>query len=157
MTQKIRRCPICGHSPLKPTLVERTFEFGTEEQEPVTIHAHDVPIEVCDNCGESYSGPETARAEHEAICRELGLPTPAEIVSLRERLHLSQDKFAELTGINQGTLSNWECGRSLPNRAMARYLQLLDALPETIQVLTKTSAQLRTDPFAHSTASSTTP
>ncbi len=133
--KKLQRCPNCGYNPLRPSFVDRTFEYGTEEDERITIHAHLVPIEVCDQCGESYCGPEAARVEHAAICRLLGLPTPDEIVRLRERLRLSQAKFADLTGIGEATISRWERGLMLPNRAMARYLQLLDRNPANVRLL----------------------
>ncbi len=126
ITEKQRHCSICGHVPLRATTVDRTFEYGTDEEERIRVHAAQVPIEVCDSCGETYTGPEAARVEHEAICRTLGLPSPSEIVALRERLGLSQSELAELTGIGKATISRWERGRMLPNRAMARYLSLLD-------------------------------
>jgi HTH-type transcriptional regulator/antitoxin MqsA len=115
--------------------VDRTFEYGSEEDERITVQAFHVPIEVCDGCGESYSGPEAAKVEHEAICRILGLPTPSEIVGLRDRLGLSQAKFAHLTGIGEATISRWERGLMLPNRAMARYLHLLDHNPANVTLL----------------------
>ncbi len=133
--EKQLRCPLCGHSPLRPAFIDRTFEYGNEEDDRITVHAHQVPIEICDGCGEGYSGPAAARVEHEAICRILGLPTPAEIVSLRERLGLSQAELAQLTGIGKATISRWERGRMLPNRAMARYLWLLDRNPTNVALL----------------------
>ena len=66
------------------------------------------------------------RLQHAAVCRALGLLTPAEIQAIRERLGPTQAEFAQLTGIGEATISRWERGRILPNRAMDHYLRLLD-------------------------------
>ena len=58
-----------------------------------------------------------------------------QINALRERLGRNQAEFAELTGIGVATLSRWERGRLLQTRALDRYLRVLDALPQAIQVL----------------------
>jgi putative zinc finger/helix-turn-helix YgiT family protein len=140
------RCPLCGHFPLRPVLEDRTFDYGTEEDDRVTVHALQVPLEVCDGCGEKYSGPEAAKVEHAAICRTLGLPTPAEIIALRERLSLSQAEFADLTGIGKATLSRWERGRLLPSRGLARYLQLLARNPRNLDLLKELTAESNPSP-----------
>jgi putative zinc finger/helix-turn-helix YgiT family protein len=135
MAEKLRRCPLCGHSPLRPAFVDRTIEYGSEEDERIAVQVPQVPIEVCDGCGESYSGPDAARAEHNAICRTLGLPMPSEIVALRQHLGLSQAELAELTGIGKATISRWERGRMLTSRGMARYLGLLHRNPTNAALL----------------------
>jgi putative zinc finger/helix-turn-helix YgiT family protein len=100
-----------------------------------------VPVEICTNCGEQYSGPEAARLHHEAICKTFGFLTPREICSLREdQLRLTQEEFAKLTGIGLATISRWECGRLVQNRAMDTYLRLLQANPENVRLLRSVSA-----------------
>jgi DNA-binding transcriptional regulator YiaG len=49
-----------------------------------------------------------------------------------------------LTGIGEATISRWERGRILPNRAMDRYLRLLDRNRANARLL-KTFASLPTD------------
>ncbi len=122
---------------MRATVEDRTFQYGDEDGKRITVQARRVPLEICDNCGERYVGPEAARVEYDAICRTLGLPTPAEIVSLRQRLRLSQAALAKLTGIGKATISRWERARMLPNPAMARYLRLLDANPGNVKLLKK--------------------
>ena len=75
---------------------------------------------------ERYFGPAAARVQHAAVCRALGLLTPEEIQAIRERFGPTQAEFARLTGIGEAIISRWERGRILPNRAMDRYLRLLD-------------------------------
>src|SRR5260370_16165355 len=79
--EMIRRCPVCGHKPLVLRLVDDTFEYGTDN-ERVTVRAREVPVEVCENCGESYSGPAAAAVRHQAICQALGLLTPEQIKAI---------------------------------------------------------------------------
>ena len=124
--KKLRRCPKCGHAPLREETITDHFEYRPDGEEPLTIEVHDVPVDVCPKCGEKYFGPAAARVQHAAVCRALGLLTPTEIQAIRERLGPTQSEFSRLTGIGEATISRWERGRILPNRAMDRYLRLLD-------------------------------
>lgn len=129
-----RRCPSCGHQPLEAQRIRDEFEYGPDD-ERITVVAEVVPVLVCPVCGEILYGAEAAAVRHRAICRALGLLSPAEIKTLRERLGPDQDDFARLTGIGVATLSRWERGRLLQTRAMDRYLRLLDALPQAARFL----------------------
>jgi putative zinc finger/helix-turn-helix YgiT family protein len=110
------------------------FEYGPDD-ERITVVAEAVPVLACPACGETLYGPEAATVRHQAICRALGLLSPAEIKALRERLGPDQEDFARLTGIGVATLSRWERGRLLQTRALDRYLRLLDALPQAARFL----------------------
>ena len=129
-----RRCPSCGHQPLEARRIRDEFEYGPDD-ERITVVAEAVPVLACPACGEVLYGAEAAAVRHQAICRELGLLSPAEIKALRERLGPDQEDFARLTGIGVATLSRWERGRLLQTRALDRYLRLLDALPQASQIL----------------------
>lgn len=142
--KKLRRCSNCGHSPLREQTVTDRFEYQSDGEEPLTIEVRDVPVEACPKCGEKYFGPAAARVQHAAVCRALGLLTPQEIQAIRERLGPTQAEFARLTGIGEATLSRWERGRILPNRAMDRYLRLLDRNHSNVTLL-QTFASLRAD------------
>ncbi len=134
--KKLKRCPSCGHSPLREEVITDRVEYCSDEDgSPITLEAHGVPVTVCDNCGERYSGPAAARVRHLAIARAMGLLTPDEIRAIRERLGPTQAEFARLTSIGEATISRWERGRLLPNRAMDRYLRLLDKHPENVTFL----------------------
>jgi putative zinc finger/helix-turn-helix YgiT family protein len=118
------RCSMCGHSPLEPKLIDKTFEYG-EDDDAFIVTAHQVPVEVCPNCGEYCSGPAAARVEHDAICQALGLMTPTEIKALREQLGWSQQYLADLTGLGIATVSRWERGRLLQSRSNNKVLLAL--------------------------------
>jgi HTH-type transcriptional regulator/antitoxin MqsA len=127
--KKLQRCPNCGHSPLREEMITDRFEYRGDDEEPRMIEIPNVPVEVCPNCGEKYFGPAAVRVQHAAVCRDLGLLTPEEIQAIRERFGPTQAEFARLTGIGEATISRWERGHMLPNRAMDHYLRLLRDRP----------------------------
>src|SRR5579884_4481577 len=90
----LTRCPNCGHAPLRATTITDQFEYQGDEAAPITVEVPDLPVEVCDQCGEQYVGPAAASAQHRAVCRALGLLTPEEILAIRTRLSLNQADFA---------------------------------------------------------------
>lgn len=55
-----------------------------------------------------------------------------EVRALRERLGLSQDKFASLVGISVGTLRNWEQGRRKPEGPARVLLRIAELHPEVL-------------------------
>ena len=129
-------CPTCNVGRLHPQIITERFPYEDDGKE-VMVVAENVPVERCDNpeCGEELSGPEAARIRHEAICRALGLLTPAEIRAVRERLNLTQAEFARLTRLGEATICRWERGRLLQNPAMDRYLRLLASSEDNIRLL----------------------
>ncbi len=61
--------------------------------------------------------------------------TPEELLSLRERLHLSRTVFARYLRINERTLENWEQGRARPNAQAAVLIRLVEHYPDTVERL----------------------
>lgn len=134
--EQASRCPTCNAGWLRDKIVTERFEFEVDGKTK-TVLAENVPVSECDNaeCGERMSGPKAARLRHEAICRTFGLLTPREIQAIRERLELSQERFAQLTGIGVATISRWERGRLLQNRAMDNLLRLVERSEENVRFL----------------------
>lgn len=60
-----------------------------------------------------------------------------ELVSLREKLNLSQAVFAGFLRINKRTLENWEQGRTQPNTQAAVLIKMVEKYPDTISRLSK--------------------
>ena len=144
LKKSLRRCPNCGHAPLREETITDRVEYRADGEESLIVEVHDVSVDVCPKCGERYFGPAAARLQHAAVCRALGLLPPEEIQAIRERLGPTQSEFARLTGIGEATISRWERGRILPNRAMDRYLRLLDSNRANVTLL-KTFASLPAD------------
>ena len=82
-------------------------------------------IRVCTECGFEFLDDEAEDIRHAAVCRHLGVMTPAEIQSLRDRLQLTQAEFARITRLGPATVSRWERGESVQNAAYDQYLYLL--------------------------------
>lgn len=61
--------------------------------------------------------------------------TAAELLALRERLHLSRPVFARYLRTNPRTLENWEQGRARPNAQAALLIKLVERYPDTVERL----------------------
>lgn len=61
--------------------------------------------------------------------RQFDYPDP-EVKALRERIGVSQDKFALLLGVSKRTLENWEQGRRHPTGPARSLLRVVEADPE---------------------------
>lgn len=57
---------------------------------------------------------------------------PADIRAIRERLGLSQARFAMLMGISVSTLQNWEQGRRVPDGPAQMLLRVADRHPDAL-------------------------
>jgi putative transcriptional regulator len=64
--------------------------------------------------------------------RVFAVEEPADIIRTRARLRLSQRKFAQLLGISENTLQNWEQGRRRPTGPAKVLLKVAARHPEVI-------------------------
>lgn len=134
------QCPDCGHTPIRTETIPHKFAYGVGPD--ATELECILPVRICDGCGAEFVDEEGEEIRHDAVCRHLGLLTPREIQSLRER-YGSQAVFASLTGIGEASLSRWESGASLQSRAFDNYLRLLQR-PENILFLMSRSGSAAT-------------
>ena len=116
-------CPNCGGANVKTEDKERTFPYGCGDQR-VELSVQ-VPVRVCADCNFSFLDHVAERLSHEVICRHLGVMSPSQIRALREMYSLNQAQFAKVTGLGDATLSRWERGIVVQNRAYDNFLYLL--------------------------------
>jgi YgiT-type zinc finger domain-containing protein len=135
-----RRCSNCGQVAVQPCLRDERFEYECQEGR-FTIEAPGVPVEVCANCGETYSGIKAALIRTEAIGRALHLLPSQDIRGLRERLGKTLAEFARWAGIPEQDLSDWERGRTLQDRSQDWFLRLLLHNPENVKLLDRLHAE----------------
>jgi putative zinc finger/helix-turn-helix YgiT family protein len=116
-------CPNCGSMDVATTWIDDNFPYGAGSNQ-VQLTAR-VPLRSCSKCEFEYFDDEAENARHEAVCRHLGVQTPAEIQALRRKYGLSRAEFARLTGLGEATLARWESGALIQNTANDRFLYLL--------------------------------
>lgn len=80
------------------------------------------------------AGKHTLRT-HELEIKPAPEVTAAELLALRERLHLSRPVFAGYLRTNPRTLENWEQGRAKPNAQAALLIRLVEKFPDTMERL----------------------
>jgi putative transcriptional regulator len=61
--------------------------------------------------------------------------TPEELMTLREKLHMSRAVFARYLRTNARTLENWEQGRASPNAQAAILIRMVEQYPDTVERL----------------------
>jgi putative transcriptional regulator len=61
--------------------------------------------------------------------RSFDYPDP-EVKTIRNRLGVSQEKFATILGVSKRTVENWEQGRRHPTGAARSLLRIVEADPE---------------------------
>lgn len=119
-------CPQCGGEEIATNWVDDVMTWGSgdlKSQIPVSV-----PIRTCPACDLQYIDQHGERLRHEAICRHLGVLSPAEIRSIRRRYDMTRAAFAHATGLGEATVGRWENGLVIQNRANDRYVRLL-AMP----------------------------
>ena len=87
-----------------------------------------------DALADEHAGKRTLRT-HEVEAMPAPEITAAELLALRERLHLSRPVFARYLRTNPRTLENWEQGRARPNAQAALLIRLVERYPDTVDRL----------------------
>ncbi len=132
-----RTCPQCGEASVTTFWHHDRFRYGTGDS-AVDLPV-DLPVRRCASCSFEFLDHEGERLRHEAVCRHLGVLTPAEVLGIRKRHGMARAKFARVTGFGEATLNRWENGLVIQNLANDRYLRLLDK-PWVVSVLKSLSA-----------------
>jgi putative transcriptional regulator len=91
-------------------------------------------VEGFDALAEERTGKRTLRT-HKLEAQAVPEVTAEELVTLRERLHLSRPVFAGYLRTNPRTLENWEQGRAKPNAQAALLIRLVEKFPDTVERL----------------------
>ena len=119
-------CPQCGERSITTYRHLDTFTYGSGDA-AATLEV-DLPVRRCGACDLEFLDHAGERLRHAAVCRHLGVLTPAEIRGIRRRFGMTRAAFAELAGLDEATIDRWENGAVVQNQADDRYLRLL-AIP----------------------------
>ena len=123
---------MCGSRTVNTCEQRDEYVYGTGDS-AVTL-AIDLPVRQCASCHFEHLDDEAERLIHNAVCRHLGVLSPAGVREVRKRSEMSRAAFAKLTGLGEATIGRWEAGTAIQNRANDRYLRLLD-VPSIMQQL----------------------
>src|SRR5439155_23912467 len=118
-----KRCGKCGQKAMElATLLYTTTIDHDGRAYRVELPGLTVPR--CGHCQALSLDDEADRQISAAFRREARLLAPEEIRQGREKLGLTQKQFAQLLGIGEATVSRWETGAQIQQRAMERFLRL---------------------------------
>src|SRR5947207_2730520 len=117
------KCGHCRQRAVQPAVVSYTCEADHDGRTyAITVPTLKVPR--CANCGELVLDSAANRQITESFRRQLCLLTPEQIRRNRESLGLTQRELAGHLGIAEATLSRWETGGQIQQRALDRLLRL---------------------------------
>ncbi|WP_290702817.1 NadS family protein [Amphritea sp.] len=85
--------------------------------------------EMFDELLESVQQMDEIVKENKKASRTFDFPDP-EVKAIRERLGVSQERFAFILGVSKRTIENWEQGRRHPTGAARSLLRIVEADPE---------------------------
>jgi putative zinc finger/helix-turn-helix YgiT family protein len=129
-----KRCGKCGQKAMQLATVPYAITIEHDGRTyQVEIPALTVPQ--CANCRAISIDDEADRQISAAFRREARLLTPEEIRAARERLGLTQKQFAHLLGVGEATVSRWETGAQIQQRALDRFLRVCFASPAAVALL----------------------
>ena len=140
MSQAIKELPFpwpC--SKCHQQMVERdTQPYCTDVQYDGRTYTIEVPefhVPRCKNCGTMVLDDRANDQITDALHRQVGLLTPAQIRKNREALGLKQRDFASLLGVGESTVSRWETGAQIQQRSLDKLMRLCFAIPEARDAL----------------------
>ena len=136
-------CPLCGTDEVRTMWKRHVFDYGSGGS--VAELSVDVPVRSCASCELEFLDEPAEVLKHEAICRHLGVLTPAEIRRTREDHGMSRVAFAQVTGLGEASLNRWENGLNIQTHANDRYLRLLrhPGIMRELQAMTEPQASPR--------------
>ena len=116
-------CPLCGTEEVTTSWEPHVFDYGSGES--VAELSVNVPVRSCASCEIEFLDETAEGLKHEAVCKHLGVLTPAEIRRIRKEHGMSRAAFAQVTGLGEACLNRWENGLNIQTHANDRYLRLL--------------------------------
>jgi putative zinc finger/helix-turn-helix YgiT family protein len=129
-----KRCGKCGHQAMRLA----TVPYATTIEHDGRAYAFEIPtltVPQCGNCQAISFDDEADRQVSAAFHREARLLAPEEIRLGREKLGFTQKQFANLLGVGEATVSRWETGAQIQQRAMDRFLRLCLLSPAVVKLL----------------------
>ena len=132
------KCDRCNQRTVQLGIAPYSLEIEYEGR-ILAIHIPDLETPRCEHCGEPVLDDAANLRISREIRLQLGLLTPEQIRLNRESIGQTQDQLASHLGLPIATLTCWESGHQIQQRAMDRLLRLYFASPEARFVLSNES------------------
>lgn len=129
-----KRCGKCGQKAMRLA----TVPYATTVEHDGRAYRIEIPALTVPQCGHCQAISIDDEADQQisaAFRREARLLTPEEIRHGREQLGLTQKQFANLLGVGEATVSRWETGAQIQQRALDRFLRVCLATPAAVELL----------------------
>ena len=136
MKKELLLCEICAAQAAEK--IKSSFEtrYG-----PQLVQVNDIERYLCHECGEEYFDNEQSRdlsrKVKAAARKELGLLSPEEIIAIRKKYCLSQERLEWLLSAGAKVVTRWENDRTLQPRSVDDLLRLMDRMPVVVEELTR--------------------
>jgi putative zinc finger/helix-turn-helix YgiT family protein len=122
-------CATCRQKAVRPVTIDYTAEMGHDGQTYV-VTVPGLEVLECTNCQARMLADDSYEKLNESLRWQVGLLSPEEIKQQRKSLGLSQQELADYLQVAQETVSRWETGAQIQQRAMNRHLLGLFKVPE---------------------------
>jgi putative zinc finger/helix-turn-helix YgiT family protein len=130
-------CASCGSDRTSTRKETENFEYRHGE-ELVQLSA-EIDVHSCQACGFQFADSSSEDARHEAVCRYLGVMTPAEVKAIRVSYGFTRSQMAEASKIGEASLARWESSALIQTAAYDHFLFLL-RYPENLKRLQQRTA-----------------
>ena len=74
-----------------------------------------------------------ARGVKRGRVHRVRVPAAVDVRAIRERLHLTQEQFAESFALPLASVRNWEQGKRVPQGPARVHLTIIDRIPDEVQ------------------------
>jgi putative zinc finger/helix-turn-helix YgiT family protein len=129
-----KRCGKCGQKAMRLATVPYAVTIEHDGRS-YRVVLPDLTVPQCGHCGAISLDDEADQQISAAFRCEASLLAPEEIRQGRERLGLTQKQFANLLGVGEATVSRWETGAQIQQRAMDRFVRVCLASPAAVRLL----------------------
>lgn len=129
-----KRCGKCGQKTMELATVPYAITIEHDGRS-YRVEISDLSVPQCSHCQALSIDDEADRRISAAFRQIARLLTPEEIRAGRERLELTQKQFAQLLGVGEATVSRWETGAQIQQRALDRFLRVCFASPAAVALL----------------------
>lgn len=147
------KCGYCRERAVKPAVSAYATE-AEHDGRTYTVSVSDLKAPRCEKCGELVLDGSANRQISDALRRQIQLLSSEQIRQNREALGLTQKQLASQLRIAEATLSRWESGGQIQQRALDTLLRLYFSFADVRSVLTDENrlanlgAEIRSTPHA---------